>query len=394
MENKAKQFTEAINSAVYGSAYMGDNPLDINALYLLSKKNSLTALVYCALSKMPYDKEKYADVLTSWKNETLFGSINQMKKNSELQRVLLEFASNQIQYAVFKGITLSILYPQDGIRHSGDADIWVAEQDFDKAYELLLNMGYVKDEAGSKECVYNMLSSSLYIEMHKYLWEDYTGKKIDMIKELGWTSPSSFVKVKVGNNEYTSLGYTEHLEYMFFHTIKHYVYKGFGIRHLLDIALYVNEYTNRIDITRFWSDMEKIGYSTFCLAALSSCAKYLRMDSNILQGKNSLPEDFIERFILASIDSGTFGDPLVRTTELDGFYDEKSDKNRTILSFFPRYKEMKRQYEWLSTPILLPIAWMYRIFKFIRNPNLVKDKKEHLKNDEIRQTLMEELELK
>lgn len=393
MTNEVNKFIEIINCSLYGSTFSGTNLAELNSLYSLATKNSLCAVAYNGFLgwNAPEEVDSF---LNKWKNQSLLSSITQLKKNAALKEVIDLFKKNNINYAVFKGIILSGLYPQDGIRYSGDSDIWVDENDFNMAEELLNSLGYIKDDLNSKDCVFNFAGPSLYIEMHKYLWEDYTGKKIEKIKSLNWTDSNTFVTVQVGKSEYTTLGYTEHLEYMFFHIIKHYVYKGFGIRHLIDVALFVNAYIDKIDIKRFWQDMNDVGYEMFCITSLASCSKYLGMDNRIIQGKVLPSDEFIERFILAAIDSGTFGDPLVRTTELDGFYDDDNrGDTRFVRSLFPRYDEMKLQFSWLKCPVLLPVAWVCRAFRFLINPNLVKTKKNHLRNDELRQNLMHELEI-
>ncbi len=394
MDRKTEKFIELINCSLYGYKFLDASYEDVLYAHKMGDKNSISALIFNGFKDWKTNDTIIETCLKDWKNVEIINIINQISKNNELQKVIVSFEEQNILYALFKGVVLSVLYPQDGLRYSGDSDIWVSECDFERADKILKGLGFAKDEEHSKECVYNYRSKYLYIEMHKYLWEDYAGKKIDKIKLLDWTNHNKFNRINVGKVAYNALGCSEHLEFMFFHTIKHYVYSGFGIRHLIDLTVFVNAYNEQIDFNKFWHDMEYVGYGMFCTTALATCEKYLGMDGSILTNKAIPADDFLEKFILAAIDSGTFGDPLVRTAELDGFYDEKSNDNRKLRSIFPTYKEMKRQYEWLKSPILLPAAWICRVFKFALNPELVKAKKDHLKDDELRQALMQELELK
>lgn len=394
MTRDVEAFIELINCSLYGNIFSGVEVDDLLTIRQMSVKNSLSPFCYNGIMGWEPADTNATGILSQWKQEALLGTIGQMRKDKELLAVLNAFTENEIKYALFKGMVLSVLYPKPNIRYSSDSDIWVDETCFDKAHKLLTSMGFVKDEMHSKDCVFNYSNQYLYIEMHKFLWEDYTGKKIDKIKELNWTDSNKFVKVSIGSSEYDALGYTEHLEFMFFHTIKHYVYSGFGIRHLVDVVVYVNKHIESIDIDKFWNDMETLGYSTFCLTALNACIKYLGMDKRIVSGKSETPDEFLEKFILAAIDSGTFGNPLVRVTKLDSFYDEGKKDSKTLRSIFPPYKEMCLQFEMVrKCCLLLPIAWIYRLGCFAFNPKLVKAKKENLKSDELRQQLIHELEL-
>ena len=51
---------------------------------------------------------------------------------------------------------------------------------------------------------------------------------------------------------------TDHLLYLILHALKHFLYSGFGIRQVCDIALFSERYRDEIDWSRVKTELQSV----------------------------------------------------------------------------------------------------------------------------------------
>jgi hypothetical protein len=382
---------------------------DWEAIFDLAKKNRIIPLLYDLADCLFGRGIIPAKIISHWKELAFKSMLSACEKNRLLGK-LLEAAQEQgIIFVIFKGSVLADLYPKYTSRESSDTDIFVFPRDGEKAVRLLEDRGFHRDNAVSKEAVPVFVHEKFpyKIELHFSLWEDYSGAKIEALESMKLTDENSLLRVRACKMEITTLGYTEHMIYQLFHTIKHFSLKGANIRYLTDITLYVSRYLHLIDGKRFWDSMEKLGYSRFCENFFSICMYYLGMPGDILAGRTIRMNEDTQEFFMDIVNTGSTFSEVNANWELLNIFTpyftgeqdvSKKKIKRSIPLLLPSSKYLSKEYAYVQKhTVLLPLAWLHRYircaFRWIRHKDNREYAKEKMKIIEHRLILMQKLGL-
>ena len=368
---------KAVNGRSLNEASECIKKLNWKDFYDICLKNNVASFVYSAIEKCDVKKDVPTEILQEWKSVAQYIMKKQIKQYVQLRNVLR--ATDQQFIVFFKGPVLADLYPNYLERSSSDTDIWVPEGQYAKTEQSLLDLGYVKNEEASKPevGVYYLSKYQHTIELHIRLWEDYKGKKIEILSSMNLTEKESFIELEACGIPIITLGHTEHMIFQMFHIIKHFSLQGIGIKYLADISFFVNKYKEEINWDRFWDSMDKLGYIKFCNNFFDICTKYFEM-CKITQ-ENTRNEwqlceeklwDFIEDLLKKGvIDEGSanwqiFG---AMTPYFTGEYSApKEGWKKKLLILFPSRKGLPNNYGYAKKcPILLPVAWIHRFILFV-----------------------------
>lgn len=305
--------------------------------------------------------------------------VYEYEKYKCIRNVLALAKEHNIPFVIFKGCVLADLYPQYVQRSSCDTDIFVSHEYRQKAIEMLVNTGYVINEEHSKNevCVLQYCKFPHTIELHSCLWEDYEGKRLDILKSFGLTDTDKLIELETCGFTVTTLGYEEHLIYQLFHIIKHFSLEGVGMKYLADITLYVDAYGKYIDYQRMWKRLEELDYAKFAHYLFAICIEFLGMDKAILEGrKMSMGNEFYE-FMLDLFNGGVMYEDKSDSWQILGmmtpyFTGEKGGAKgkfgRKLAVIFPRVKDIQEYYPYLRKyPFLLPVAWVQKATKYLIN---------------------------
>lgn len=293
-------------------------------------------------------------------------------------RNVLDLASkNKLSFVIFKGCVLSDLYPQYIQRNSSDTDIFVYKEYNEQAIKMLLDEGYVIEEEHTKDGVTVFVHGSKphVIELHTCLWENYEGKRLDILESFDLTNRNALIELETCGFKVTTLGYEEHLIYQIFHIIKHFSLDGIGVKYLADIALYVDAYGQYIDFERFWEKMEKLDYARFSHYLFAICIEFLGMKPDIIKNREMNMGDEMLEFMLDLFQYGTNDDESNERWQILGMMtpyftgEKKAAKNkfvRKLAVIFPRAKDLQDHYMYAKKcPVLLPIAWVHKALNFL-----------------------------
>ena len=177
----------------------------------------------------------------------------QVQRTGEFLRVYKKIAENGYYPLVLKGIICRELYGEyQDFRPSYDEDILIKKEDFEGIRDILIAEGYVPDidadrfDLKDKIQEVTFCGSNLTIEVHlnlngennqlrkkmnSYFLDVFTNKRIQVIQDVAI---------------YT-LSHTDHCLFLIIHAFRHFTGGGFGIRQVLDIMLYGQEFSNEID---------------------------------------------------------------------------------------------------------------------------------------------------
>ena len=187
-----------------------------------------------------------------------------IKQNAAIVEVFDRLESQGCHPVLLKGQGLSTLYPKTCVRSCGDIDIYVGEEEYEKACTIINDMLGIDNAAADyhkQKLHYHIEKGSIIYEVHRKVVSHgkYVGNKdaINNITNNILTSeplPEINIQsttIKVPPTEFNTW-------YIFFHLYKHFIH-NIGIRQFID-WLFVIKSNNDIDIQKLQTNL-----TTICL---------------------------------------------------------------------------------------------------------------------------------
>ena len=278
---------------------------------------------------------------------------------------------------VMKGIICRRLYPNPEQRSSSDEDLLIPKERFAEYHQAFLDYGLhvVNEDIDINEThEVSYCNSRIYIELHKNPFPE-SSQAYGSLNHYFEDSENRKISEKIYGVPVWTMEYTDHLFYQICHAYKHFLYSGIGIRLISDIVLYSIVYHSKIDWDLICSRSREIQAFDFVRALYRIGEKYLFPDTfppqlNALWETEKADESALLEDIL---DGGIFGtsseDRLhAANITLNTTAANKSGKksNAVLNSLFPSFSYMKSRYPYLARfPVLLPAAWLHRIFSYV-----------------------------
>lgn len=374
MNANVKYLIQLVNSVLYDTpAPSPGEHIDWNEVFSAARAGEVMSILYRKLNEIQGDRRLSEETLNSLHFSSLKSGMIKIQRYEQLAYILGEAKKKGISVVVFKGPVLADLYPEPMLRNSCDMDVYVEPKDLPAFEELLVENGYVKNEEHSKDCVpVYLYQNLLMIEAHCRLYEDYTGKRIQMLEQMNLTNPDTRITINACGLELVTLGHEEHLVFLLFHLIKHISYNGCSIKTIVDIVLFVNAYVDKIQKESFWKKMKQLGYDTFCRTLFSIGVYYFGMTKEIF-----IEDDYSENVAIATMErmfetgilkatvSGNEEDRRAAAIAFQSYYDSEDKKvNRFRVlqkTLFPSSKDLSFRYMYARKyPVLIGVAWIHR----------------------------------
>lgn len=290
----------------------------------------------------------------------------------ERAQILAFFEQNGIWYMPLKGIILKDMYPKVGMRQMADNDILYDSRFQMQVKEYMESKGYKTESVGKgahdtyhKPPVYNY-------ELHTMLYPELTDKNIH-----AYYANVKNRLVKDNNNEY-GYHFTDEDFYIFMtvHEHKHYSIGGTGLRSLLDCFVYLGAKDGRLDWNYIGGELDKLGIGEFERKSRTLAMKIF--SSAKLPELSDDERGMLEYYLL----SGTYGTEKNHVENNMKKFSEKTgskSKFRYIMRrIFPELEVYKENYPFFyKHRILLPIGWLYRLFKgiILKNRRIINELK-------------------
>jgi hypothetical protein len=371
-------FLQIVNEAMYPNdeIYKKYDEADWETLFRVSRNNCMEAFVYKVVQKLSLEYAISIKLVKFWKIAAMTCQMHEFEKHRILRTLLKEAEKQEVILVIFKGLVIADLYPNYSYRFSSDTDIFVYESDKEKVIQLFESFGFKKDEQYSKAMVgtYVYPEFQYVVELHFSLFEDYKGARINKLNNLDLTKKGTLLSIQACGMEVTTLGYEEHLIYQMFHIIKHFSLQGVGVRYLVDITYYINNYIEKIDIESFWRKMDYLDYTTFCRIFFKICIDYFDMDQTIMADRNVADVEGLSEFLLDIINVGTIYDEKDAAWQILGimtpyFTGEdripKTNFGIKMKVLFPSSKALPINYAYAKKcKLLLPVAWSHKFINF------------------------------
>ena len=219
-------------------------------------------------------------------------------------------------------------------------------------------------------------NSALYIELHKTLFTTES----DIFSDCNRFFDDCFdrlIEVDIQGEPVATLNHTDHLLYLILHAFKHFLHAGFGIRQVCDMVLYANTFGSEIDweyirtkcrglrADRFAAALFDIGKKHLSFSPEKACYPYhwQHMDAN----GDALLADLLYGGIYGSSDMNRVHSSNMTLNAVSADKKGKNTRGNLLKTVFPPARKLEHRFPYLRrAPVLLPVAWVSRIFGYAK----------------------------
>ena len=350
-------------------------------LYKLSVAHGVQYIIFPRLKQLheagQLDIPK--EVYEKWNAEFYYNTMKNVQRNAFVHRTVQALEAADIPTCLLKGETLAVLYPCPEARISGDADIYIGTKNIDKGVSVMKELGYdVKPKNKTSHHIICTHPIGGLVELHLYL-HDELFEDVWFDKQSVFTEP--FRKIMLDGDEINTIGYTDGAIFVTLHLIRHFLNQGVGIRQTLDTLLYLREYRAEIDWERFNALIKYLKYEKFMDSLYTIGVKYFGFHEEDFQ-PFARREAQAEQVLDEIMEAGAFGFSDTQRKDFYITYTEerfqrykkedyesymKAWKHESIWkAVFLDRKRMEQKYPYVKkTVLLLPVAWLQRIFHLI-----------------------------
>lgn len=378
------RFLEALKASLRKEQVNWEEPMpasDWLLLFRMAEQHHILPMIYEAVFRCPAALALEDEVLAPFHEKTKRYVYTQIMKTNEYYMLSRYLAADDMYPLVVKGIMCRNLYPDPDYRLSSDEDLLIPEHEFAKYHEKLLAYGLElsddkQDIWNDYEVSYVKPGGHLYVELHKYLFAPESEAVGDLNRFFENVHRDAITEVNSGQ-PIRSLSYTDHMFYLLCHAFKHFLHSGFGIRQVCDIVMFAQHYKSQIDWSQVYEQCRAISAEYFTIALFAIADNYLGFPREVFGLSAEWDEiDIDEKDLLQDLlSSGIYGKSdgsRIHSSNITlnaVIADKKGETNhRGILrTIFPPAKRLKNRYTYLRRyPILLPIAWLDRLYHYRR----------------------------
>lgn len=225
------------------------NPADFDLLYTVAVSNGLQAITAFALNKAGYDCEVFRIAYAKALRKNILFDV-------EYNHLCKQLDDEKIKYLPLKGILLKQIYPSSCLREMADIDI-LFDGSPEKVKAIMQQMGYTCAQYDRANHDVYQKAPFFCIEMHRSLVDD----------SLFPTLYQYFEKITYAPAENSSfcLQMTKEQAYIYLivHAYIHDTLAGTGLRTLLDINLYLQAYSDQLDMDNIQYELAQIGLKEY-----------------------------------------------------------------------------------------------------------------------------------
>ncbi|MBO4693399.1 MAG: nucleotidyltransferase family protein [Clostridia bacterium] len=364
MNNTQATVLELIKASLFGISPDFPEEIDWESVFKEAKEQTVLALAFSAVPK---------EFAVSWEISAMQSQAHFMRALYEQSKLCNLFDDAAVPFVIIKGAAAAIYYPNPNMRTMGDIDVLVSENNFDAAFSLLVENGYMFNCDYGDGRDYSFSKDGLIFELHRR-YSDYDYNIEDYIQN--WIDKSE--KLSLYGNTFPALPKAENGLIILDH-IRHHLVGGLGIRQIIDYMMFVNSVKNEKEFEEVHLPLyQKTGLLTLAKVIIKMCKIYFGfpVSATWCDDADSKTCDELLECVLTS---GNFGrkDPYeyrpVRSLTMDikqnGVFKALQTAGLENSEFIKNHK------------LLHPFAWIYQTFRYIKRGIAALVKGERFKGD-------------
>lgn len=284
--------------------------MDLAEVYALTKKQSMTAVTYYGLENWINSPEGHsceinAELLTKWQQARDMS----IRKNTMLdiarEQILAYMEDNGIWHMPLKGSIVKDMYPKLGMRQMADNDILIDAAYRKQMFDYMISLGYegnyhegFNHDEFKKKPFYNfeihnaLISESIHPALARY----YRNVEERLVKEKGFRYDFCDEDFYI---------------YMMAHAYKHHNKAGNGVRHIMDVQVYLDKKTS-LDWEYICSELESLEIVEYDATVRSLANKLFDKACRTPQETADDLNPDEQKLLEVSIGAGTYGSTEIR----------------------------------------------------------------------------------
>lgn len=316
--------------------------VDWDGIYRLAQEQSVVGLVAAGIDILPATERPSQEITLKFIGEALQIERRNLAMNSFIDSLIMSLNEAEIHSVLIKGQGVAQCYENPNWRLSGDIDLLLDADNYEKAKALLIP----KATAVDKEYTYlkhlEMTIDGWVVELHGTFLSRLSrriDKEIENIQDAVFKN--SEVRVwKNGESEVQLPSPDNDVFFLFTHILRHYFFEGIGLRQICDWCRLLWTYRNSLDYQLLERRIRRMGLMTEWKAFASYAVNWLGMPVDAMPLYS--PDDYwrkkaerINKFVMKV---GNFGHKYRRN------YEGKSYFVRKYISFWGRLNDMSRHF--------------------------------------------------
>ncbi|MGN1126708.1 MAG: nucleotidyltransferase family protein [Ruminococcus sp.] len=228
--------------------------IDWENFFDFCRHHKVENMVYLRLKKLNIVPE---ETLKKFGGANARMCVAEAKQEIFSQQLFSAFEKSEISYMPLKGIVIKKLYPVENYRTSNDVDVLVKGEDFQKAENVLENLGYTPGEESNRDNDYHRVYSKgvVHIELHSHLTprDSLQREYFDTVFDRAIACEENPYRFSMIDEDFYI--------YNLYHLYKHFVKGGVGVRYFLDV--YLIKEKQSLDMPYVEGELQKIGLKEF-----------------------------------------------------------------------------------------------------------------------------------
>ena len=261
----------ALSKGIRGEKYVAEKSVDWQEVLKESKVQSVCLSVFDALSEESAIEDEVFQKFELISAKQISQNMTVHSHHNYLHNLMEQ---KGIDYCVIKGSSSAYYYKNPLIRAMGDVDFLVKKEDLEKAKKVLIEEGFsLYEDKHISHFVFK--KGRMHFEMHFSLPGMPQGKYGEIIKTYLSDIFEKSETVTIEGLEFKTPSAFHHGLILLMHTYHHMLGEGVGLRHLCDIAYFINNFNENEFEEIFKEKLEKCGLWHFAKILAHTCYKYL-----------------------------------------------------------------------------------------------------------------------
>lgn len=319
--------------------------------YKICRFHKIQSMVCPGIQKLPKEQQPPEEIMKKFQEAESIEIARDAVQAFSQEELLGAFEKAEISVLPLKGILMKQFYPATSMRMMADLDILYETGKGNEVEEVLTGLGYYCDHRDSHHDVF-FRKPFMNIEMHHcMIGED---SLLDAYYEDIWKR----ARQEEGKSYIYRLSWEDFYIFMIAHMAKHFQGGGCGIRSIVDMWRFSDRMRESLNWDYVRQELGKIKLEQF--------EQHMRDLVSVWFGEKEETEFYVQLTKLL-MQSGIYGTitncNIQRVADIDKHVWKGQIKVWMEAIFLP-YKAMKMQYLYLEKyPVLLPAAWVQRIFR-------------------------------
>lgn len=345
-----QQFFELIRVGLFPSkvARILDHgvPVDWTAVYRLAEEQSVAGLVAAGIDNLPSSERPPQSVVLQFVGTTLQLEQRNKEMNAFVAQLIEKLRANDIYALLVKGQGIAQCYEKPLWRASGDVDLLLSDNNYEKAKELLIPLASDVEQEYTHFKHLGMTIDGWVVELHGTLHSRLSARVDRMVDEVQGTVLYGG-KVRSWQNGRTQVflpAPDEDVIFVFTHILHHFFFEGIGLRQICDWCRLLWTYRETLDVRLLEQRLRKAGLMREWKAFAAFAVNWLGMSVeamplfNVNDKHNANLKKKTDRICRFVMEVGNFGHNQRRD------FSGMSYMKRKFVSFWARLSDMLRHF--------------------------------------------------